>query len=360
MEELPYVRWISRLSRNRVLMHFLFWLAVVIFFFFVFGKADPPLRTLLNSIGFLPGHLIFSYSLIYILFPRYVLKGKIIGAAIGLVVILAVALLYSRIADVYLLHYSGWDTIWVVSNFPRTIFALFSVGWIAVTIKLVKYWYIEKEAQERLEREKLIVELQLLKSQLHPHFLFNTLNSLYSLTLEQSPQSPQMVLQLSALLRYILYECNEPFVPLDKEIESIRNYIGLEQLRFRQRLDISLSFTGDLEGKMIAPLLLLPFVENSIKHGIGEQLDTGWINLNLHVDGNTLRFKLVNSRDEQAAVNGHVSGLGLQNVQRRLGLLYANRHSLKLIPEEDTYTVSLTASIHSSTLHHHETQVSFS
>src|ERR1700753_2576381 len=178
MQELGYVEFINKLSGYRVLMHVLFWFAAIIFFFIVFNRDDDPLHTLRDSLGFLPGHMIFVYSLLYFLLPRYVLKGKIVLAVLGLLVILSVSLFYMRLADVYFIHYSGSDRLWLPRNFARSIFAIFSVGWIAVTIKLVKYWYLEKEVQQRLEKEKLIVELQLLKSQLHPHFLFNTLNSL--------------------------------------------------------------------------------------------------------------------------------------------------------------------------------------
>jgi sensor histidine kinase YesM len=351
-------------------MHVLFWMGVTIFFFSVFSRDTvPPDRTLLDTLGFMPGHMIFVYSLNYFIFPRYVLKEKIVSAVLGTLVTLSLSLFYLRVADVYLLHYSGVRKLWVLSNFPRSISALFSIGWIAVSIKLVKWWYFEKEIQQKLEKEKLIVELQLLKSQLHPHFLFNTLNSLYSLTLEQSRQAPQTVLKLSGLLRYILYECNEPYVPLQREIENIRNYIDLEQTRFRERLDISMRFTGDITGRSIAPLLLLPFVENSIKHGISEQLDKSWINLHLHVEGDTLTFKLINSKDEHPPANREGHGLGLQNVQRRLNLLYPELHTLKLTPEEDTYQVSLTLrftrkepapSLPSLIPTNHETQVSIS
>jgi sensor histidine kinase YesM len=342
MEELMYVKFINKVSRHRILMHVFFWLAVTIFFFFVFNRGGRPQDTLLDALGFMPGHMIFVYSLNYFLFPRYVLKGKMLSAVLGLLVILAISLFYMRVADVYLLHYSGYRKLWIVTNFPRGIFAVFSVGWIAVSIKLVKRWYLEAEVRRKLEKEKLIVELQLLKSQLHPHFLFNTLNSLYSLTLENSPQAPQIVLKLSALLRYILYECNTPYTLLSKEIENIRNYIELEQNRFRERLDISLSFTGDIANRTIAPLLLLPFVENSIKHGIGEQLDKSWVHLHLHVEADTLTFRLINSRDDHPHADPQAHGLGLQNVQRRLNLLYPGLHTLKLVSEEDTYMVFLT------------------
>ena len=361
MEELPYVRFINRLARKRVLMHILFWVAVTIFFFFVFRKHyyDQG-KVVLDSLGFMPGHMIFVYGLNYVVFPLFVLKGRLMPAIAVALVILFAAIMYGRVADIYILHYSGRDKIWAPEAFPRAIFATFSIGWIAVTIKLVKRWNQEKEVQQKLEKEKLIVELQLLKSQLHPHFLFNTLNTLYSLTLEQSSQAPQTVLKLSGLLRYILYECNEPYTLLSREIESIRNYIELEKARFQDRLDIAVSFTGDIAGQKIAPLLLLPFIENSIKHGVSKQPDQSWINLHLHVEAGALQLKLINSRDEESAsdvAEPGSHGLGLQNVQRRLNLLYPD-HTLKLIADEDSYLVSL--GIPSLKVMDYETALSYS
>jgi sensor histidine kinase YesM len=341
--ELMYINFLRRLSRQRPLMHLLFWIAVTIFCFFVFRQYGAVGRTLQINLGFLPGHMLFVYSLNYFLFPRYVLKGKLLQAFAWFLVILALSLFYLSFADVYITHFSGATRVWRPRGFPRETYALFSIGWIAVTIRLVRKWYVEKEIQHRLENEKLTVELQLLRSQLHPHFLFNTLNSLYAMTLERSEEAPDAVLQLSSLLRYILYDCNAPAVPLSDEIKSLQDYIALEKRRFGDRLDISLTFTGDIAHRTIAPLLFLPFVENSIKHGIGESLDKSWISLHLHVTPQTLSFKLINSRDpDEPAGRSPASGLGLRNVQRRLDLLYPGRHTLTLAPEDDTFLVALT------------------
>jgi sensor histidine kinase YesM len=338
-----YSAFLHRLSRQRVLQHILFWLGVTVFFYFVFGRNFDFSQTLLNTIGFMPGHMIFVYSLIYLLIPHLIFKRRMYAAIPVFILILAVSLLYLRIADVYFLNYSGYPHLWMPSNFPRSTSVLFSVGWIAVSIKLVKYWYAEKEMRQKSEKEKLTAELQLLRSQLHPHFLFNTLNNLYSLTLEKSSQAPQAILKLSSLLRYILYESDEPAVPIVKEIEILQDYIGLEQIRYGERLELSTRFTGDMGSKQIAPLLLLPFVENCFKHGVSEELDACWISLHLHVGDERLDLKLINSclpADGQTAANG----LGLQNVQRRLNLLYPGCHSLKIIPEADSFTVSLSIS----------------
>jgi sensor histidine kinase YesM len=336
-----YITWINRLFRQRVLLHVVFWLAVLVFFNFVFRFNRHPSEVLVDSLGFLPGHLIFVYTLTYFLFPRYVLKGKLAAAIVGFILTLAVALFYMRIADVYLLHYSGATRLWLPRNFPHSIYSLFSIGWIAVTIRLVRQWYRAKEQQQQLEKEKLLVELQLLKSQLHPHFLFNTLNSLYAFSMEKSDQAPLIVLKLSSLLRYILYECNAPIIPLATEIEIIKSYLHLESMRFGDRLECSLQFTGDWKDKTIAPLLLFPFVENSIKHGISQQPEASWLSLNLHVEEDILHFQLINSRDHQVTQKALPGGLGLGNVKKRLELLYPNAHNLKYLAGEDTWQVTL-------------------
>jgi len=340
MAELMYIKFLDRLFRQRVLMHVLFWTAVTGFFYLVFRDENRSAgRTLIVNLGFLPGHLIFAYSMMYWVIPRFLLKRKMALSVTYTLLFLAAGLFYLRLADTYLVHYSRFGRIWVPRSFPRSIFALFSVAWIAVSIKLAKYWYREKEIQQRLEREKLTVELQLLKAQLHPHFLFNTLNNLYSLTLESSPQAPRAVLQLSSLLRYMLYECNEPVTLLTKEIGMLRIYLALEKSRYRGRLEISASFTGDIADQLISPLLLLPFVENAVKHGTRQELGQCWISLQLHVERRLLTFKLTNSSAASKSMEGE--GLGLQNVRRRLEVLYPD-HQLKIIPGEDCFTVSLT------------------
>jgi LytS/YehU family sensor histidine kinase len=248
---------------------------------------------------------------------------------------------FQQVNDVYFIHYSRNKTIWNVLGYPRCIFALFSIGLPAVTLRLVRQWYQEKERQQRLEKEKLMVELQLLKSQLHPHFLFNTLNGLYAFSLEKSDKAPLIILKLSSLLRYILYECNAPLIPLSTEIDIIRSYLHLESMRFGGRLDCSLQFTGDLDNKLIAPLILLPFVENSIKHGTSQRLETSWLSLHLHGGANMLSFNLINSRDDQQPTTGNAGGLGLGNVKKRLELLYPGAHTLKCTADEDVWQVSL-------------------
>jgi LytS/YehU family sensor histidine kinase len=217
-----------------------------------------------------------------------------------------------------------------------------TVAGFAGTIKLAKYWYQQHQLNQQLEKEKLKAELQLLKAQVHPHFLFNTLNNLYALTLTNSAQAPEVVLKLSGLLRYMLYECNVPHVSLVRELQLMSDYLQLEKLRYGDRLDLSVNISGDPAGKLMAPLLLIPFLENSFKHGASEHLDQAWISVDILVRDNTLKFKVINAIPAAESPQVLTGGLGLVNVRKRLQLLYPGTHELKTIREGETFLVSLT------------------
>ena len=180
----------------------------------------------------------------------------------------------------------------------------------------------------------------MLKAQVHPHFLFNTLNNLYSLTLTHSDKAPLVVTHLSELLRYMLYECNEKEVPLEKEIEALKKYVELEKLRYGNRIDVSFVSSGNIKENLIAPLLLIPFVENSFKYGTSEQLDQCWVNLHFHADGNNFTFNLNNSisNDKTKTVSG---GIGLQNIKKRLELIYPGKYELTVNEEAGMFIVKL-------------------
>jgi LytS/YehU family sensor histidine kinase len=212
---------------------------------------------------------------------------------------------------------------------------------VAVSIKLLKKWYLENDRNQKIEKEKMLMELEMLKAQVHPHFLFNTLNNLYSLTLTKSDNAPVVVTNLSDLLRYMLYECREKEVPLLNEITALKKYVELEKLRYGNRLDISFSYSGGVNDLLIAPLLLLPFVENSFKHGMSEQLDQCWINLHLHAEHDSFSFNLSNSCSKEKK-QAMVGGIGLKNIKKRLDLIYAEHYNLNINQDEDMYSVKLT------------------
>jgi LytS/YehU family sensor histidine kinase len=219
--------------------------------------------------------------------------------------------------------------------------AIYPVTFVAVAIKLLKFWYANQQAQQVLTQEKLQAELRFLKTQIHPHFLFNTLNNLYALTLKRSNRAPEMVLKLSELINYMLYECTSDEVLLDKEIKFIRNYGDIEKMRYGDKLDIDIRVTGDAKDRPIAPLVLLPFVENCFKHGASEELQQSWVKVTIDVQPHVTIVKVENNK---ASENGlkKKEGIGIQNVKRRLDLLYPNRHELKIINGAETFLVILT------------------
>ena len=213
-----------------------------------------------------------------------------------------------------------------------------TVAGFVAAIKLLKHWYFKKEENTLLEKQKLKAELEVLKAQLQPHFLFNTLNNLYSLILQQSKQAPEVVLKLSELLRYILAESAKNKILLTRELSILKNYISLEQIRFGNRLDMTINIQGDLDHKLIAPLLFLPLVENAFKHGIETAENSAFLNVSLVCNEKELYFRCENSFDEE---NTSIPGIGIANLKKRLDLLYPNKHSLKLNSENHIFKAEL-------------------
>ena len=211
----------------------------------------------------------------------------------------------------------------------------------ALMIKLVKRWWQKQKETELLAKEKTKAELQLLKAQVHPHFLFNTLNNIYFFTLTNSTQAPVMIKKLSGMLHYILNECNLSFVPLGKEIKMIRDYMALEKIRYAEQMQMTIDIQDDHDGKMIAPLLLIPFVENSFKHGASKMITQPWIKLNLSVENNRLDFSIINSKPSNIESPMTKGNIGLKNVRKRLELLYPGTHELNIVSEPDSYAVHL-------------------
>ena len=325
---------------KKVMLHLLFWIMIVMYFSWGFGIGVNYKISILNALLLLPGHMFIVYVLLYFLVPRYLIKKKYVYFFIGLFLVLACCKTYAMVMQLALTgndKFRGFDM-----STGKAILPFLHVAGIAISIKLLSYWYQQKQQTLEAQQQRTQAELELLKSQLHPHFLFNTLNNLYSYTLEQSPKAPEIVLKLSALLRFMIYESNAPYIPLSQEIALLQHYIALEQLRYGDRLDISLVISGDTNQYQVVPLLLLPFLENAFKHGTSMQIDQCWISLNLSVTDDIMSFKLVNSRDkEQPPKNNETGGLGLQNVKRRLDLLYNGQYQFETLMQDEVYIVNL-------------------
>jgi sensor histidine kinase YesM len=342
-----------------ILRHMLFWAVVVTYFAWGFGLQQNPARSFINASLFLPGFVIMVYSLLYVLVPRYLLKRKFLLFFAGLFVVVAICSLYSILMQLSI--NTSRDFKGMTLSVGRNVLPFLHVGGIALSIKLLKHWYQQKQQTLEAERQKAAAELKLLKAQLHPHFLFNTLNNLYAHTLEASPKSPEIVMKLSELLRFMIYESNTPKIPLTKEIHLLENYITLEKLRYGNRLDMSVTITGDVAKYQIAPFLLLPFLENAFKHGTSKQLEQCWISLNISMEGSVMNFKLVNSIDEDTLGDKDgPGGLGLSNTRKRLELLYKNSHVFETRRLEDVYVVDLRITLEELEKKYEEMEVSYS
>lgn len=219
---------------------------------------------------------------------------------------------------------------------------LFAALVFSTVLKIIKEWLLQQAVQKELENKHLQSELSFLKSQINPHFLFNTLNSIYALTLKKSDAAPEIVLRLSEMMRYMLYKSNEKKVPLEQEIKYIQNYLALEKTRYGDKAQIAFEYAGDSPSNYtIAPLLFITFLENSFKHGLSQSIAQGSVECLLYLEDNTIDFTLQNSKTSEKDENYFQGGIGLVNVKRRLDLIYPNKYELEIHDSDDTYVVNL-------------------
>ncbi|TFF36860.1 sensor histidine kinase [Mucilaginibacter psychrotolerans] len=345
---------INSIKIPRVWQHILFWITASAFITSIYAVQTDYVLSFRNNLFYMPVQIAYYYALAYWLLPRYLFVGKyllfflmtvplvllstLVSRGIGLTFVIPYMIKQHYATDPDYIRENSRPFFTMLFDFPLYINAFKGTNLIigfVLAIKFFKMWYERKQSA-------LVAELSALKAQVHPHFLFNTLNNLYALSLSQSPKSPQVILGLSDLLRYMLYECNTGEVPLEKEVFMMQQYVKLEKLRYEDRIDLSFNITGNLRNKMIAPLLMLPFIENAFKHGASETMGQVWITIDIAVKGESLKLKVANNNPEkQQATPGEAHGLGLKNVAKRLALLYPGTSNLKIIDEDDTFLIVL-------------------
>jgi two-component system, LytTR family, sensor kinase len=222
--------------------------------------------------------------------------------------------------------------------FIGTIFTSLTFVFLSTVLKFTTDWFLNERIQRDLENQRLSAELSFLKSQINPHFLFNSLNSIYSLAYQRSETTPEAILKLSEIMRYMLYECNDNEVALKKELQYLQNYIELQKIRFGEKAYIDFKINGKVEDQQIVPLLLIAFIENAFKHGVANDPASS-IRLLIEVDKNHLYFFIQNKKHNNN--RDALGGIGLVNVKRRLDLLYPNKYKLEIIDENETYSCEL-------------------
>jgi sensor histidine kinase YesM len=316
-----------------------------------YGTFPAILRITSSAIMLCIVHMGLVYSILYFILPRYLSKNKSW--------LLTTLLLLLLIAFIGFINYFNFVLSFYLSTrvgyFPKMpgmdftirawsrqiLFNYPTVVGFALAIKLLKNWYLKQKETAQVAREKINAELQLLKAQVHPHFLFNTLNNIYSFIINDSPAATEAIKKLSNLLRYIIYECNQPLVKLEKELKMIKGYIDLEKIRYGESFNMSLQIRGNPINKMICPLLLIPFLENSFKHGASQMLTHPWVNLDIVIEEQELYFNLSNSKPTLTGEKTVIKGLGLSNVKKRLAILYPGTYSLNITDDVMSFSVSL-------------------
>lgn len=332
--------------RYRVLRHVIYWafhICIWAAFWVIMGVDLPYTRHLLNMLMWVPAFILFGYPLVYYAIPKLLLKGKIVQfflltlawGAVGIFMDIA----YRGYVLIPLQEAMGLTNIIRRGPLSFCFLCMTTSAASPMLIKFFKLWTIKQREWLSAQQEKITAELQLLKAQVHPHFLFNTLNNIYSFSLEQSPKTPEMILKLSSLLSYMLYDCRSEEVRLEKEIEIMKNYIDLEKERYGNSIDISWNVDGEIKDSFIAPLMMLPFLENAFKHGASEQIEKCWISVDIAARQEYLTFKIANSKNEYAPYNTH--GIGINNVKKRLELLYPGNHELKMTDEGSFFVVAM-------------------
>ncbi len=333
-------------SRYRIWRHLLYWvfhIAIWAAFWVVIGAPGSYARYLLNMAMWVPMFILFGYPLVYIAIPHLLLKGKVwqfflVVLAWGFVgVYLDIG--YRGYVLIPAQEAMGLDNILPRGPLAFCYLCMTTSAASPMIIRFFKLWTIKQREWMSAQQEKMTAELQLLKAQVHPHFLFNTLNNIYSFSLLNSTKTPNLILKLSSLLSYMLYDCKAEEVRLEKEIEIMENYIDLETERYGDKIDVSWNVEGDVKDQFISPLLMLPFLENAFKHGISEQIEKCWLSVDISVKKNTLLFKVANSKNEY--VHYSSNGIGVNNVKKRLSLIYPNSHELRINDEGSFFVVSL-------------------
>lgn len=362
----------SNNRRIKIARHVIFWFGWLVYMICTQVRNASPddigmknfiVYQFATSINRLLLQMVFCYVLVYFLVPRYLSKKKY-GQFTFLLLLFFVLIYWLTYFDFTYVWYNSY--VWIskllpfpyqlnvvkpLSIFLNEYYSFYSnfhftgsvvSSGIVIVVKYYKRWYVKQRENEMLLNENAQAELQLLKSQIHPHFLFNTLNNIYALTLDDLPNAAATVNKLSGMILYMIHEGAEMYVPLSKEIKMLLDYIGLEKIRYGDRLLMNVDIRhGKNDDRLIAPLLMIPFVENCFKHGASKLIDTPIIELLIETGNEWLKFKIINNQPAVREEEKDRIKIGLINVKKRLMLLYPGAHELEIISTENLFTVCM-------------------
>jgi sensor histidine kinase YesM len=346
---------------KRAALHTSFWLAylvqdILLIFLLNTTRVHRPTPTILllsfeNCLVVLLPKLIFTYFILDVTLSRIVNVSTRKTAVFYSVIALIISILYYRLlavyyVDPYIYHWTGpSSSFFYPLSFPVALMDIGFVSGAAIAIKLIRQQIDRAKMEQVLMKEKLQTELKYLKNQTNPHFLFNTLNNIYALARKKSDYTAEAVMKLSKLLRFMLYDTAKPLIYISDEVKMLRDYIDLEKIRYSDRLALDFAVEIDDEKQQIAPLLLLPFVENAFKHGASESRFDSFIRIKILLENDILKLTVENTK-EATRTDTQASTIGLSNVRRQLELLYSD-YDLQVRNEAAIFTIVLTINLSS-------------
>lgn len=317
----------------QVLLH------VVLFLFYSFDRRNPGIQD--YQVAFFINYAVAAFIINYVLLPRFFYLKKYVPFFISLILIIAGII----IIEEFVLEQIYFPDSKRSKNFPGVFYSLLDVMPVIVILSGFKFAWDAAGKQREVDELRASVkesELQFLKSQINPHFLFNNLNNLYSYAIDNSTKTPSIILELSSVLRYMLYDCKEKYVPLSKEIEHLQNFTKLHELQIEDRGSVTFNTENTSSGYVIAPLILSVFLENAFKHSTASQSEDISIDVGIKVtEQGLLQFECVNSFRPTTNTDDLSHGIGLQNVRKRLEILYPNAHNLSIKETDTLYSVHL-------------------
>ena len=339
-------------TKYKILVHIAFWIYMFNQILLTFAMMSGKQVDFFQEITIYPITSFITFYSFYFTYGLFFTRKNKLYPVLFLIMVIAI-LIPLRVGLEYLFwKYIGFNHIkteepliitggWWFNSIRLVII----YGIYALFIQLAISWFETQKLKSALLVEKQSSELALLRSQINPHFLFNTLNNIYSLVYKKSEDAPEAVMKMSAIMRYMLYDATTDKVLLEKEIEYLKSFIELEKLRLKHQDFVELNITGELQGRTIAPMILIPFVENAFKH-CSKNVTYPGIRINLSIGAHDIRFEVTNYfRKNTAVTKDQVGGIGYNNIRRRLNLLYPGKHQLNISSNENLYTVNLILSI---------------
>ncbi len=330
----------------QVSIHILVWLCFISFPFLMFQKPPENFDKQIDlyfQINYIISNLLFIgfyYLNSLVLIPKLLARHKITKYVISIIILFVIIVILPELLkpEYEFKHFEGHKPPHkhIFNTFTALMFLI--IFMISSGIKIINTWFETEKYRTLIEKEKLQTELTNLKAQINPHFLFNVLNTIYALALKKSDSTPETIMQLSKLLRYIVNETQADKVPLEKEIDCISNYIDLQKMRLSETVELTFNKKGDFNSAQIAPLLLITFVENVFKHGISTHKNSP-ISIDVFLDKNMFTLKTKNNIFTH--INKETTGIGLENVKKRLKLIYEENHILNIKETDNVYEVEL-------------------